>query len=111
MPASLAKLFRRTARPAWVACEGCGSRYVCPLDWQPIDEETWWVACRCGECGHRHEAFLSNEQAARWDIELCGQTAAIEREIARLDRERMVAEAASFTAALRHHLIDAADFA
>jgi hypothetical protein len=29
----------------------------------------------------------------------------------RLDRERMAAQAASFTAALRHDLIDAADFA
>ena len=111
MPGPLARLRRWVARPPWIACEGCGGRYVCPLDWDPVDEETWWVACRCGECGHRHEAFLSNEQAAHWDVELCRQTAAIERELARLDRERMAAEAACFTAALRHDLIDAADFA
>src|SRR6266545_6025667 len=98
MPGSLAKLFRRNARPSWLACEACGSRYVCPLDWDPVDEETWWVACRCGECGHRHEALLLNEQAADWDVELFRQTAAIEREFARLDRERMTAEAAAFTA-------------
>jgi len=111
MPGLLAKLLRLTARPSWLACEGCGSRYVCPLDWDPVDEETWWVACRCGECGHRHEVVLSNRQAADWDVVLCLQTAVIEREIARLDRERMTAEAATFTAALRHDLIDAADFA
>ena len=111
MSASLAKLFRRTARPSWLACGACRSRYVCPLDWNPVDEETWWVACRCGECGHRHEALLSNGQAAHWDVELFRQTAAIEREVERLDRERMATEAAAFTAALRHDLIDAADFA
>jgi hypothetical protein len=111
MPGPFTKLLRWTARPSWLACEGCRGRYVCPLEWEPVDEQTWWVACRCGACGHRHEVLLSNVQAAHWDVELCRQTAAIEREIARLDRERMAAEAASFTAALRHDLIDAADFA
>lgn len=111
MPGPLAKLLRWTARPSWLACEACGSRYVCPLEWEPVDEETWWVACRCGECGHRHEVVLSNQQAAHWDVALCCQTQAIEREIARLDRQRMLAETAAFTAALQHDLIDAADFA
>jgi transcription elongation factor Elf1 len=111
MSGRLTKLLRRSPRPSWLACQACGSRYVCPLDWAPVDEQTWWVACRCGECGHRHEVSLSNDQAASWDVELCRQTAVIEREFARLDRARMAAEAATFTAALRHDLIDATDFA
>jgi hypothetical protein len=111
MPGPLARLLRITARPSWLACEACGSGYVCPLDWAPVDAQTWLVACRCGECGHRHEAHLTNDQAARWDLELCRQTAAIERAIERLDRERMAAEAAAFTAALQRDLIDAGDFA
>jgi hypothetical protein len=111
MPGPLARLLRRRPRPSWLACGACGSRYVCPLEWAPLDEETWWVACRCGECGHRHDVFLQNAQAAEWDVELCRQTEVIEREVARLDRERMTAEAAAFTAALRSDLIDAADFA
>ena len=111
MPGRLAKLLRRPAPPSWLACEACGSRSVCPLEWAPIDENRWWAACRCGECGHRHEPVVSNEQAASWDIELVRQTGAIEREAERLDRERMIAETNAFAAALRRDLIDAADFA
>ncbi len=111
MPGRLAKLLRLSAPPSWLACEACGSRCVCPLDWAPLDEDRWWAACRCGECGHRHEPVLSNEQAASWDIELDRQTSAIAREAERLDRERMVAETKAVAAALRRDLIDAADFA
>ncbi len=84
---------------------------MCPLEWEPLDEDNWWIACRCGECGHHREALLSNAQAASWDVELCRQTDAIARAADRLDRERMTAEATAFTAALRLDLIDATDFA
>jgi hypothetical protein len=111
MPGSLARLLRRAPPASWLACEACGSRCVCPLDWEAVDDEHWWVACRCGECGHRHEVRLSNAQAACWDVELCRQTDEIARAAQQLDRERMSAQADAFIAALRRDLVTPADFA
>jgi hypothetical protein len=110
MPGPLARILRRSPRPSWLACEECGSRFVCPMDWTPADDSTWWAACRCGECGHWHEVYLSNTQAAEWDVELLRQADEIAYAAARLDRERMKVQTTAFVAALRHDLIDAADF-
>ncbi len=110
MPGLLDRILRRT-RPSWIACEQCRSRFVCPIEWETADEDHWRITCRCGACGAWHDASLTNDEAAVWDVELDRQSAVIERAVQRLDRERMSAEVEAFAAALRRDLIDAADFA
>jgi hypothetical protein len=111
MPGMLfARLKRRTRKPSWLACEHCGGAFVCPIEWEPADEESWRITCRCGSCGAWHEAQLTNTQAARWDGALDSHVWLIEHAIRRLDRERMAMEVDAFVAALRADMIGPADF-
>jgi hypothetical protein len=92
------------------ACMFCCRRFVCPLDWGAVDDDHWWVQSRCGECGVWSEVLLTNAQAARLDRELDGQQELIRRAAARLEAERMEAQADAFIGALQRDLIDASDF-
>jgi hypothetical protein len=109
MPGPLSRLLQRR-RPT-LACSGCGSDFLCPMDWEPADADHWHIDARCGACGLWHGLHLTNAQAAEWDVELDRQTRPIERQLRRLDRERMTREVETFATALRSDLIDAADFA
>ena len=92
-------------------CERCGSDAVCPMDWDQVGEEGWDIDLRCGECGHWRTAVARNEEAAAYELRLGRQTERIEAALERLDRERMLCEVEQLVHALRHDLIDAADFA
>ena len=92
------------------ACSGCCSDFLCPMEWEPADDEHWRIDARCGACGLWHGLLLTNAQAAAWDVELDRQMRPIRHELRRLDRERMAREAETFIGALRRDLIDAADF-
>jgi hypothetical protein len=109
MSGPLARFIRRRRRE--LACSGCGSDFLCPIDWEPADENHWRIDARCGACGLWHGLHLTNAQAAAWDVELDRQTLPIERALRRLDRERMEREADAFAAALRRDLVDPGDFA
>jgi hypothetical protein len=98
-----------TQRPE-IPCSRCGSDFLCPMDWEPVDDERWCIEARCGECGLWHRLHLTNAQAAAWDVELDRQTQPIQRELRRLDRERMAREVEGFIEALDRDLIDAVDF-
>jgi hypothetical protein len=119
---ALATVLRSIAGPVWPApvpppgqpvleCPHCRSRFLCPTDWGTADETHWWVLSRCGECGVWSEIVITDGQAARLDCELDRHAMAIQRAAARLEAERMAAEAEAFIAALDRDLIDAADFA
>ena len=84
---------------------------MCLMDWEPAGELHWLIGLRCGECGAWREALVTNEEAHAFDLELGRQTAEIARALERLDRERMTADIDTLVAALRHDLVDAADFA
>jgi hypothetical protein len=98
-------------RRAELACSGCGRDFLCPIDWEPVDDDHWQIDARCGACGLWHALRLTNAQTAAWEVELDRQTRPIQLELRRLDRERMAREAEGFIGALRRDLIDAADFA
>jgi hypothetical protein len=104
-----ARLIPRRRRE--LACSGCGGEFLCPIDWEPADEEHWQIDARCGACGLWHGLHLTNAQTAAWEVALDRQTRPIEHELRRLDRQRMVHEVEVFATALRRDLIDAADFA
>jgi hypothetical protein len=54
---------------------------------------------------------VTNVVAERFDLELDRRAAIIQRTVHRLDRERMAQQVEAMIGALRHGLIDAADFA
>jgi hypothetical protein len=106
-------LFRRQAtRPTGLeTCQLCGSDFVNPVDWEPVDEGHWWMLLRCGACETFLDVTVDNDVARRFDVELDRRLHVIVRALQRLDRERMVAEVETLIGALRRGLIDPADFA
>ena len=92
-------------------CAACGKDYVNPVDWEPVTPEAWWMRLRCGECHVWREVTVTNKVAERFDIELDRRADLIHRALAKLDRERMVQQVETMIGALRHGLIEPADFA
>ncbi|MGH2967956.1 MAG: hypothetical protein ACRDK0_02650 [Solirubrobacteraceae bacterium] len=91
-------------------CPACRCDMVCPVHWHPVDAERWAIVLRCGECGLTRDVVASNAQAAAFDDALDERQRKLERELARLDAERMAADVDVFVAALDRDLIDPADF-
>jgi hypothetical protein len=91
-------------------CEHCGSDFVNPVSWHERGETHWWMRLRCGECGTVCEVEVSNAEAKRFDAELDWGQDKIAAAVARLDRERMIADVETLTTALERDLIDPGDF-
>jgi hypothetical protein len=92
-------------------CLMCGRDFVNPVDWEPVGEHHWWMLLRCGECGVWRETTVEHEIAERFDGELDRRADILARALHKLDAQRMTAWVESFAHALRHGLLDAADFA
>ena len=82
-----------------------------PVDWEPVTPEAWWMRLRCGECHVWREVTVTNQVAERFDIELDRRADILHRALAKLDRERMIEQVETMIGALRHGLIEPADFA
>lgn len=91
-------------------CGDCGVDTVNPVSVESLDDFRWTVLMRCGACGARTEAILSNEVAARYDEDLDRGWRKIRRAAEALEEENMAEWADSFITALKRDLIDAADF-
>jgi hypothetical protein len=105
-------LFRRRRRPVGLeTCPLCERDFVNPVAWEPADERHWWMLLRCGECDAWREVTVSDAEAQRFDVELDRRADMLARAAARLDSQRMAADVEAMIAALRHGLVDAADFA
>jgi hypothetical protein len=94
-----------------VTCAMCGDDFVNPVDWEPVNETQWWMLLRCGACDTWREVTVTNAIAARFDLELDRRMDVVARAVERLDRSRMAAEVETMILALRHGLVDPADFA
>jgi hypothetical protein len=106
------RLRRRKPRPNDLeTCLVCERDFVNPVAWEPLDEHGWWMLLRCGECDTWREVTVSNEIAARFDLELNRRAAALAHTLEIVDRQRMVADVETLIHALRRGLLDAADFA
>jgi flavoprotein len=92
-------------------CALCGTDFVNPVDWEPVGDTHWWMLLRCGACDTWREVTVTNEVAARYDLELDRRLDVVARALEKLDRKRMIAEAETMIQMLRHGLVDAADFA
>jgi hypothetical protein len=93
------------------ACAACHTDFVNPVDWEPVSPESWWMRLRCGNCDVWREVTVTNKVAERFDIELDRRADVIHRALHKLDRERMVQQVETMIGALRHGLIEPADFA
>jgi transcription elongation factor Elf1 len=91
-------------------CLRCERDFVYPVEWEPVSKESWQMLLRCGNCDTWFEAGVSNEIAERFDLELDYYAHVMEREWYEIDREKMIAWVDIIINALRHDLIDAADF-
>jgi hypothetical protein len=102
---------RRPAEDDLHHCAACGKDYVNPVNWEPVTPESWWMQLRCGECETYREVTVTNKVAERFDVELDRRADLIHRALHKLDRERMVQQVETMIGALRHGLIEPADFA
>jgi hypothetical protein len=93
-----------------VLCVGCHADFVNPVSWHVVSETHWWMRLRCGECGFVREVEVIDEEAKRFEHELDRGVQQIAAAIARLDRERMIADSNTIAAALERDLIDPGDF-
>jgi hypothetical protein len=93
-----------------VTCAMCAGDYVNPVDWEPVGETHWWMLLRCGACDTWREVTVTNDIAARYDLDLDRRMDVVARALERLDRSRMAAEVETMILALRHGLVDPADF-
>jgi transcription elongation factor Elf1 len=91
-------------------CPLCHDDSVVPVEAEALDHGQWDLRLRCGQCGTYRDVVVSDDVAKRYDLELQRGMAEIAVALKRQDHERMTAEANVFIAALRHDLIDAADF-
>src|SRR3954466_6442893 len=94
-----------------VTCAMCAGDFVNPVDWEPVAETHWWMLLRCGACDTWREVTVTNEIAARFDLELDRRLDIGARTLEKRDHKRMIAEAETMIQMLRHGLVDAADFA
>ena len=114
--AKVRRFLRRLASPVYprharlVVCERCYSDFVNPVSWQVQGETHSWIRLRCGECGLVREVEVTNEDAKRLEGELDRGVREIAANVARLDREHMLADSDTLTAALDRDLIDPTDF-
>jgi hypothetical protein len=92
-------------------CALCHADFVNPVDWEPVGETHWWMLLRCGACDTWRETTVDNEVAARFDFELDRRLNVLAATLERIDSRRMAADVETMILALRHGLVDAADFA
>jgi transcription elongation factor Elf1 len=92
-------------------CTACGADFVHPVDWRPLDSNSWWMLLRCGACGASREETVPNAEADRYDRELDLAEHRMRRAAERLSQERLAEQADSFATALELDLIGAEDFA
>jgi hypothetical protein len=102
---------RRPSPESLETCLACGRDFVNPVDWEPVDDDHWWMLLRCGECETWREVTVSNAVAQRFDVELDRRLDVIARTWNKIDRQRMASEMEAIIGALRRGLLDAADFA
>ena len=116
MLSKLRAIIRRRARRAHAGdrlerCPGCGGDAVHPVWWEPLGEEHWWIALRCGACDARAEHLVTNVVAARFDQALDCARDEIADEAERIGLEILSTQADAFAVALERDLVGVDDFA
>ena len=91
-------------------CESCSCRMVEPTSWEAAGPEQWRVALWCPNCEHASEGVFSQECVDRFDDKLDEATAAMVRDLRRLEQANMEEYVEKFAAALGADVILPEDF-
>ena len=91
-------------------CHLCHDDFVVPVWWEETDDQQWHMLLRCAQCETYREITVGDDVAAAYERDLERGRAEITATLERSDRARMLAELPVLIAALKHDLIDAADF-
>jgi hypothetical protein len=92
-------------------CHLCHDDHVVPVRWEETDDEHWHLLLRCAQCETYRDVVVGNDVAAAYERDLQRGAAEIAATLDRADRARMLAELPILIGALKHDLIEAADFA
>lgn len=103
---------RRTPRPGsgLQQCAVCRSDFVIPVVAEAVDDDSWHLLLRCGECETYRDLVVANAVAERYERDWKDGVAEVAAACARVEQERMAADVEVLITALRRDLIDAADF-
>ncbi len=91
-------------------CLRCDGEFMAPEAWDPADGGYWRLIGRCTQCDVWRTLMLSGPETARLLVRIDQQRTRMARVVARLDRERMLAQVEAFAEALQRDLIAATDF-
>jgi hypothetical protein len=91
-------------------CRECAGSFAYPVTWAESGPDHWWLLLRCGACGAWREATSTNASVAEFDCFLDAGTASITKELERLERNLLRADAETFGKALKLDLLTADDF-
>lgn len=105
------RLFSAAVPSGLEYCPMCRSSMVCPVAWETDGDSHWVMELRCGECGVRRVARVTNDEAKAYDLALGAQMNRIKRALRRIEHERMKDELEALVGAFERDLIDAGDFA
>jgi hypothetical protein len=102
---------RRRPRERLLKCGACGAWWICPMERRPLGDGHCRIRVRCAACAMWREIVVSEARAAALSSACDEHTATMERAVAELDRERMMAEVDTFVTELHDGRIDASMFA
>jgi DNA-directed RNA polymerase subunit RPC12/RpoP len=91
-------------------CGSCGKDFVNAMQWDPLDDDHWYMLLRCGNCGRAHAAVVANKCADEFGRALDAGCAVIAGDLQELQRDAMTAWTKVFREALDRDLVDASDF-
>lgn len=91
-------------------CPECGSEFVQPVEWAPVDMRRWRVELRCPECGWGSAGVYSQRVLDRYDAILDDGASVLVEDLSALEHSNMEDEVESFVAALATNVILPEDF-
>ncbi len=91
-------------------CPRCGSGFVQPREWAPVDMRRWRVELACPECDWHGSGLFSQQAVDRYDEVLDEGAAILTRDLHELAEANMRAAIESFSSALAADQILPEDF-
>jgi ribosomal protein S27AE len=92
-------------------CPSCGDDAFAALSWDSLCDRRWRVVLRCGSCGVQRARIVPDAEAKRLEDAIERGARTLAKAADKLDRELMAEWVETFSAGLRHDLIDVTDFA
>jgi hypothetical protein len=101
---------RSTTSQGLHVCPSCSSRFVQPVEWEPVDDEAWSVLLRCPECEVYQAGLYTQPELDAYDLELDRGESLLRVAYLQLSTENMAAEIDAFAQALEAGAVLPEDF-